>query len=107
MYQKLKAAVVTMLLSLPACSTLDESVKLGASMGSITGIAATHAAYNDTGMKPDSDTVTTGAAIGLALGVLTSYITHKEVDKDRYKPSDDPNTFFGDLPPNPFITNNN
>ncbi|MCB0415122.1 MAG: hypothetical protein KDD50_12360 [Bdellovibrionales bacterium] len=95
------------LLSSSACTTLNQSVKLGATIGTATGVAAVHAGYNDAGVKPDSSTVLTGAAVGLALGVLTSYITHKEIDKDRYKPTGDPDTYFGDLPPNPFIINMN
>ena len=105
---KTKLSLVSFIvLTSSACSTLNESIKLGATMGAATGVAATHAGYNEAGVKPDSNTVATGAAIGLAIGVLTSYITHKEIDKRRYKPTGDPDTYFGDLPPNPFITNMN
>lgn len=98
-----KLVFSALLLSTSACSTLNESVQLGASMGAVSGAAVTSIAYADAGVKPESDVILSGAAIGMAVGLITSYITHKEVEQTRYTPTDDPQTYFGDLPPNPFV----
>ncbi len=91
------------LLFTTSCSTLNESIQLGSTIGAVGGAAATSVAYSDAGVKPDSDVILTGAAIGLAVGAITSYITHKEVEQTRPVLNDDPQTYFGDLPPNPFV----
>ena len=64
----------TALLSLTACSTLNESMQLGASLGAISGAAATYTAENSRGEKPNSDNIMAGAAIGLITGLITSHI---------------------------------
>ena len=96
--------ISTTLLSTAACSTLNDSIKLGSTMGAITGAAAVHAGHNSADQNPSSNDVTRGAVIGLALGALTAYITHREVEKERSSTYYETNKIhFGDLPPSPFI----
>ncbi len=95
---------LTAILLLSACSTLNDSLKLGATMGAVTGAAATYAAHSSTGATPKMEDVAVGAGAGLAIGLLTSYIVHKQVDEDRQtNQSDQIQMHFGDLPPSPFI----
>lgn len=103
--RKLRNIIIsTTLLSTTACTTLNDSVKLGSTMGALAGVAAVHAGHNSAGENPSSKDVTNGALIGLALGALTSYITHKEVEKERSSEYYETNKIhFGDLPPSPFI----
>ena len=69
--RKLRHIIIsTTLLSTTACSTLNDSIKLGTTMGAITGAAAVHAGHNSAGENPSSKDVTNGALIGLALGAL-------------------------------------
>ena len=90
------------LISLTACSTLNESIQLGASMGAVAGAAATYTAENSRGEKPSSDNVLAGAAVGLVAGIITSNIVHNKVAESRGD-CGKPEMYFGDLPPNPFI----
>lgn len=94
----------TCLLSLTACSTLNESMQLGAGIGPLTGIAVVSAAGDMAGKNPTDDQKLTAASAGIALGLLTSYLIHKNIEEKR----DDllqmgPELHFGDLPPSPFI----
>ena len=99
-----KLCCVLLFLSSASCTSLDKSIRLGATMGSIGGAAATHAAHSASGENPKSQDVILGATIGLGVGLLTSYLTHKEVEKDRealrHKNIE---IHFGDLPPSPFM----
>ncbi len=94
----------TCLLLLTACSTLNESMQLGAGIGALTGIAAVSAAGDMAGKNPTDDQKLTAASAGIVLGLLTSYLVHKNIEEKR----DDllqmgPELHFGDLPPSPFI----
>jgi len=94
----------TCLLSLTACSTLNESMQLGAGVGILAGIAAVSAAGDMAGKNPTDGQKLTAASAGLAIGLLTSYLVHKNIEGRR----DDllqmgPELHFGDLPPSPFI----
>lgn len=94
----------TCLLSLTACSTLNESMQLGAGVGVLTGIAAVSAAGDMASKNPTDDQKLTAASAGLAIGLLTSFLLHKNIEEKR----DDllqmgPELHFGDLPPSPFI----
>lgn len=72
-------------------------------MGAATGAAATYAGQHSAGKYKGQD-VALGAAIGLGVGLITSYFTHKEVEEDResYR-SNQIEMHFGDLPPSPFL----
>jgi len=87
-----------------SCSTLNESFRLGASVGSVTGAAATYAGYIGTGNSPPLERIALGTGVGLGLGLLTSYLIHRDVEEKRQS-SDLSKTemYFGDLPPSPFI----
>jgi len=92
------------LLSLTACSTFNESMQLGAGVGVLTGIATVSAAGDMAGKNPSDDQKLTAASAGLAIGLLTSFLIHKNIEEKR----DDllqmgPELHFGDLPPSPFI----
>lgn len=100
-----KIPIILALLSLTACSTLNESIQLGAGMGAIAGAAATYTAENSRGVKPSSDNILAGAVLGLVAGIITSNITHNNIAETR---GEGTNTemYFGDLPPNPFVFSN-
>ncbi len=93
----------TLLLSTTSCTTLNESLQLGASTGILAGAAATYSAHSSTGRNPTLENVGMGAAIGLGLGLLTSYLIHGKVEENRQSQSTLPEIYFGDLPPSPFI----
>lgn len=99
-----KLILLAALVSQTACSTLGESYQLGATMGGVAGAAAAYAAHSRDGEKPELENLAAGAAIGVALGLITSHFTHKKVEEDRqtYK-MDQMEVHFGDLPPSPFI----
>lgn len=86
-----------------SCSTLDQSFRLGATTGALTGIAATYAAGSSSGTPPTFEQVGLGAGIGLGLGLITSYFVHKQVASDREESARQTEIYFGDLPPSPFV----
>lgn len=86
-----------------SCSTLDQSFRLGATTGALTGAAATYAGHEATGRSPTSEEVAIGASIGLGLGLITSYFIHQQVIEDREETTRQTEIYFGDLPPSPFI----
>ena len=98
-----KILLILVVLASSACTTLNESVQLGAGLGVLTGVAATHATHSNLGKQPSSDNVRDAAAIGMVAGLITSYFTHKHVEKNRFTPNQGPELHFGDLPPNPFL----
>jgi uncharacterized transporter YbjL len=86
-----------------SCTTLDQSFRLGAVTGAMTGVAAIYAAGNISGKPPTLEEVGVGASIGLGLGLITSYFVHQKVVEDRVEMSKQTEIYFGDLPPSPFI----
>ena len=87
-----------------SCSTLSDSLKLGAGLGAMTGAAATYTAHSTSGQQPAFGDVALGAGIGMGIGLLTSYVVHRQVESDRSSAQNDgTQMFFGDLPPSPFI----
>jgi len=83
---------------------MNESLQLGAGVGTLAGGAATYMGYSATGTQPKFEDVGLGAGIGLSIGLITSYFTHKAVDEDRRENKNyQTEMFFGDLPPSPFI----
>lgn len=98
-----KILALTILAGNPACSTLSQSVQLGAGLGAASGAAATYTAYTSTGQKAEFNDVAAGAAIGLGVGLITSYLVHGEVAESRGDSSENTEMYFGDLPPSPFV----
>lgn len=86
-----------------SCTTLDQSFRLGAATGALTGAAATYAAGSTSGHQPSLEEVGIGASIGLGLGLITSYFVHQSVVSDREEFSKQTEIYFGDLPPSPFV----
>jgi len=83
---------------------MNESLQFGAGAGALAGGAATYVAYSSTGTQPKFEDVALGAGIGLSLGLITSYFTHKNVEQDRRDGNAyQTDMYFGDLPPSPFI----
>ena len=78
-----KLILLAAMASQTACSTLGESYQLGATMGGVAGAAAAYAAHSRDGEKPELENLAAGAAIGVALGLITSHFTHKKVEEDR------------------------
>ena len=92
------------ILVLPGCSTLNESLQLGATTGFVSGAAATYAGYSAGGTKPNLESVAMGAGIGMGIGLITSYLVHRTVEEERAQGTfDQTEMHFGDLPPNPFV----
>lgn len=69
--------------ALSACSTLGESLQLGASIGAVGGAAALYSSQKSAGLEPTLESVGSGALIGMGVGLLTSYITHKSTEENR------------------------
>lgn len=86
-----------------SCTTLDQSFRLGAVTGALTGAAATYAGHGAGGRNPSAEEVGLGASIGLGLGLITSYFIHQQVVEDRDEMSRQTEIYFGDLPPSPFV----
>jgi hypothetical protein len=86
-----------------SCTTLDQSFKLGAATGALTGAAAIYAGYSASGHPPTLQEVGIGASIGLGLGLITSYFVHQQVAQDRDDAIKQTEIYFGDLPPSPFV----
>ena len=92
---------------LSSCATMNESMQLGAALGSATGMAASFAGRAGTGNKTSFDDVAIGAAVGTGLGILTSYLVHNSVAERRQSlQSEQTEMHFGDLPPSPFVLPN-
>lgn len=86
------------------CSTMDQSLKLGGSLGAASGAAALYAGYAATGAENRGRAAMLGATVGLGFGLLTSYLIHRQVDAEREDFSADQlDMHFGDLPPSPFL----
>ncbi len=95
--------VLTTLL-MPGCSTMSQSLELGASMGFTMGALSSYSAHSAAGSKANLKQVATGAGIGLGLGLLAAYLTHNSVREERERTSEDQmELHFGDLPPSPFL----
>ncbi len=63
-----------------------------------------YGAESSSGRKPSLENVALGAGVGLAVGLLTSFITYREVEDSRSSmQTDQMEMHFGDLPPSPFI----
>ena len=99
-----KVTLLFLPLVITSCATMNDSIQLGAGMGALTGGAATYAGYSAGGKSPELGTVAMGAGIGAAVGMITSYFTHKKVDEQRQSyMTDQTEMHFGDLPPSPFV----
>jgi predicted RNA methylase len=85
------------------CSTLDQSLRLGAATGSLAGAAATFGSERASGRDPSMENVAVGASVGLAVGLLTSYFVHNAVASDSADSQRQTEMYFGDLPPSPFV----
>jgi hypothetical protein len=86
-----------------SCTTLDQSFRLGAATGALTGAAATYAGNRLSGRNPSIEEVGLGASIGLGIGLITSYFVHQQVTEDRDEMTRQTEIYFGDLPPSPFM----
>lgn len=95
---------VTPLLLLASCSTLNDSLKFGGGLGMASGVAALYAGHSAAGTSPPGGTIALGAGVGLGVGLLASYLIHREVEADREVfDADQMELHFGDLPPSPFM----
>lgn len=86
-----------------SCTTLNQSFKLGATTGALTGAAAIYSGHSIDGRNPSLEEVGLGASIGLGVGFITSYFIHQQVVEDRDEMSRQTEIYFGDLPPSPFV----
>lgn len=98
------ALIVPGIIGLSGCSTIDQSLELGATTGFASGALAVYAGHSAAGSKANLEQVAMGAGVGLGIGLLTSYLIHGSVEEDRERRSaDQTELHFGDLPPSPFI----
>src|SRR5579885_1952050 len=100
----MKAVSIALLAaSLSSCASLNESMTLGAGIGAVGGGLATYAAQATApGGETSAENIFLGAGVGMAAGLITSYFTHKEVEKRRAAcVADQIDMQFGDLPPSP------
>lgn len=88
------------------CSTLDQSLRMGAIAGSLAGAGATYAGAQSAGANPSLENVGIGASIGMAVGLISSYFIHESIVQDREDADQQTQIFFGDLPPSPFVIPN-
>ena len=89
---------------LTSCATLNESMTLGAGIGALAGGASTYVAQTTSGHSSSLGNVAMGAGIGLGVGLIASYFTHKNVEDTRQAcMADQTEMHFGDLPPSPFV----
>lgn len=99
-----KIIILSVALLSTGCSTMNQSLELGASMGFATGALATYGAHSSAGNRANLGQVATGAGIGLGLGLIAAYLTHNSVREERERNSSDQTEIhFGDLPPSPFL----
>jgi hypothetical protein len=90
--------------TLASCTSMNESLKLGAGLGALTGVATSHIGRTSTGAESKLEDAALGAGIGIGIGLITSYFTHKAVEVERIQSdANQTEVFFGDLPPSPFI----
>lgn len=98
-----RIALLAILLSITACSTLNQSVLLGGTLGAIAGAAGISTGEHSAGITPRSSDVTNGALIGLGLGVITASIIQNVNSQEKQNSESGPQMYFGDLPPSPFV----
>lgn len=104
--RKTHLVFLSTLLLLTSCTTLDESFRLGAVTGALSGAGAAYALESSTGATPRFENVGAAAGFGLGLGLIMAYFVHKEVTEDREENNRQTDIYFGDLPPSPFVIPN-
>ena len=90
-------------LCLSSCTTLDQSIRLGATSGALTGAAAVYSGQNMSGRPPTSEEAFSAITLGAGLGIIMSYFVHQQVTSDREDAARQTEIYFGDLPPSPFV----
>lgn len=91
------------LLACTSCSTMNQSLELGATAGMLAGGISTYMGHVAATGQGSSKNVLLGAGIGSVIGMMTSFFIHKEVIKDRAEFEEEQTEIhFGDLPPSPF-----
>jgi hypothetical protein len=85
------------------CSTLDQSIRLGGTIGTLAGGLGTYAVQSSSGTTAPPENVGVGASVGLALGLVIAYFTHQGIAKERDQMILKNRVDHGDLPPTPFI----
>ena len=86
-----------------SCTTLSDSLKLGALTGAALGAAAQYTSLRSLGQPATMEDAAVGASVGLGVGLLTSYLIHQAVVSDRGVSEKQTEMYFGDLPPSPFV----
>lgn len=96
--------VLGLMSALSGCATMTDSLKLGGTIGALTGASATAAGYSAAGKSPSLGNLAFGAGIGLSVGIFAAYLTHSFTEKDRQTlMGEQTQMHFGDLPPSPFL----
>lgn len=93
---------IIMCFLLTSCSTLDQSVRLGSSLGSVTGASTVLVGASVSHTNAKAEDVLVAAGIGAIVGTAISYLIHKQIDKERTDYVHKTEVQFGDLPQNPF-----
>jgi hypothetical protein len=85
------------------CASQSESLQLGGVTGFLTGAISMTAAQATSSGKVGLGKVLVGGEIGAVVGAVVSYFIHRSVEGSRrLGETQQPNLYFGDLPPSPF-----
>lgn len=99
-----KVFLLSTFLLLNSCATLNDSLILGASIGAVSGSAISSSTYDKNGNSFTKEEHLSNVGLGLVVGAIAAYFIHDnttEYRKDYYY--NNPEIYFGDLPPSPFI----
>jgi len=104
MSKKLSYILIITPLLLSSCATQTKSLILGGLSGVTVGAAAGAIADNRDSGKRQSQNIGVGAAVGIGVGLLSSYLLDKHVNERLSGATSemDNRIQFGDVPPNPF-----
>ena len=100
-------SIIAACANLCSCTTLNDSLKLGAATGALVGAAATYGAQRGAHQTGTLEDAAVGASVGLGLGLIVSYFVHQSVVEGRASNLRETEMYFGDLPPSPFVIPNN
>lgn len=99
-----KIILISTVLLLNSCATLNDSILLGAGIGGGAAAFVTSSTNDSRGQSFTKEEQLSNVGLGLAIGAIAAYFIHDnttEYRKDYY--NNNPEIYFGDLPPSPFI----
>ena len=100
---KIPTTIFTLTL-MSSCASLRDTMIIGGVSGAAIGAYTGALAYSGPHHEAQTKNIAITTSVGLGVGLLASYLFHKQVES-RIEDSSvvtNPNVFYGDLPPNPF-----